>query len=439
MDSLNGQYLSGGFNSAAAAAASVTYEAESVAQHEEGNGDRAKAILLEISQIMQNSQMAVYEKASGLQSLRDRVTYEETPQTYSLVRDAFIQAFDEVVPRNTVSDFYRRIANMPAPAIEAAAPAAKKFPALNPFSLAEFKTDDKSVLPELEKIRQELPNLPILTCEELPVGQFSNGVMGVLFQADLRDENVLFKLEKRYGGGSEREPYLPRYKNSDRGMVNSFYQAIGEARMLMEAAQGPYFPKCHGLVWVKSKNQWGIAYEKIEGSNFRNFLWDISYFYQYRKNKTYGNCTELKAPTYSEMLQILIDCTRGLQKLDAAGFPHTDVKPENIMIRNSDKRGIILDHAQSQKWKTPRESLESRQQLGTLLYQGMVPWEDIRIQRAPNSWDIKEQKLSLEDMLEKEIPESAARMIVDCWSDKPVSEYGWDAIIETLSQLKATL
>lgn len=289
------------------------------------------------------------------------------------------------------------------------------------------RTIDIPSIPEMEEAQKK--KMLMVYIDNLPQDILGSGCLGQVYDLPGAKTPSVFKIEKRdIRGGEKIRVYLnshPRAKDSASSrnknikfrdplpaaeMKISFYTAQNSEH-LISVPKNKHVVSCHGVIFVKDLNCWGIIYEKIIG-------------------KGWPDGSALLNMPLDKKKALLSGLAEGLKHLDQHGHAQTDLKSGNLMIReNGDAVVIDLDRDQS---KDPEYSIESRQQFGTMLYQAFVQ-ESSFGQGKPCEISIKLYQINRERLGKLGVPANIIDCIFSCWSDKSIQEYSWDHILHSLS------
>lgn len=247
------------------------------------------------------------------------------------------------------------------------------------------------------------------------------GCMGQVYSVEIsQKEAAVFKLRNMDAGAREGQAFYPlrnkgnqentRFKTyidkrSNHNMDGSFCAAVSVVKALSQLPPSPHIPKCYGIVYIEEFNLWGPIYEKIEGS-------DLPDHYE----------------TIEKVKRIMKGVAEGLKLLDEHGHAYTDIDRSNIMVREIDETPVIVDDpVKDEPSRDPESSLSSRKKFGTLLYNALHGKDSPFYYNTsvPNREEIYKYREGKDKKL--------ADLVCQCWSDKPMEEFGWDHILANLS------
>lgn len=231
--------------------------------------------------------------------------------------------------------------------IVAAAPINYSQDDVRAFSLETFT--DKIGLAKLQEFKRNHPNIPILVTEELGE-DFSAGAMGHLFSATYEGKSIVYKLGNHHSGGVQRTVDSSGFltsRNPEERMRWNLTEVINTIEFLEKIQNSPYFPRFLGIIYIKSKNQFGWAFEKIQGENLDDctlgMMCNLAHVVKFEGDNAKNHFNE-RPKKLHERIQVMKDIAQGLQAMDQAGYSHNDLKLANLMIRYPEKRGVLVDH-----------------------------------------------------------------------------------------------
>lgn len=156
---------------------------------------------------------------------------------------------------------------------------------------------------------------------DTPLGAGCQGM--VWSQVSSNNMSVACKFNKTH----EKEKLALRRLNKDQRLT-SLKNIIEYATDAAKLPINPHILNFKGMIFSEELNQYGLIYEKIDGCSLESFL---------QSNDDHEG--------QKKITKVFKEITLGLQALNDAGMPHTDLLQPgyNVMVRYSDDTAVVVD------------------------------------------------------------------------------------------------